>query len=129
MWNYCGMIRNKKGLEKGLSLVRDLKDEFWKDLNVPGTYKELNMELEKAGRVADYLDFAQLLITDALRRNESCGAHFREEYQTSEGEALRNDEEYAYVAAWEYAGEDKEPVLHREYLKYEEVEPKVRSYK
>jgi succinate dehydrogenase / fumarate reductase flavoprotein subunit len=129
MWDYVGMSRNEAGLNKALTLVRELQDEFWKDLNVPGTAGELNMELEKAGRVADYFELAQLLITDALNRKESCGAHFREEYQTPDGEALRNDQEYAYVAAWEYAGESNAPVLHKEELKFEEVEMKVRSYK
>jgi len=129
MWDYCGMIRNEQGLKKALELVNDLKDEFWSDLNIPGTINELNMELEKAGRVADYFDLAVLLITDALNRNESCGAHFREEFQTTDGEALRNDDEFAYVAAWEFAGENKPHILHKEELKFEEVEMKVRSYK
>jgi succinate dehydrogenase / fumarate reductase, flavoprotein subunit len=129
MWDYAGMTRNETGLLKALQLVKDLKEEFWKDLNIPGSADELNMELEKAGRVADYFDLAQLLITDALNRKESCGAHFREEFQTSDGEALRNDEEYAYVAAWEYTGEEKPHILHKEELKFEAVEMKVRSYK
>jgi succinate dehydrogenase / fumarate reductase, flavoprotein subunit len=129
MWNYVGMSRNEAGLKKALELVGELKDEFWKDLNIPGNAGDLNMELEKAGRVADYFDLAQLLITDALNRKESCGAHFREEYQTPDGEALRNDEEFAYVAAWEYTGEGKPHILHKEELKFEEVEMKVRSYK
>jgi succinate dehydrogenase / fumarate reductase, flavoprotein subunit len=129
MWDYCGMIRNEEGLKKALILVNDLKNEFWRDLNIPGTISELNMELEKAGRVADYFELAALLITDALNRNESCGAHFREEFQTPEGEALRNDNKFAYVAAWEYTGEGKPHILHKEDLKFEEVEMKVRSYK
>ncbi|HLN56004.1 MAG TPA: fumarate reductase/succinate dehydrogenase flavoprotein subunit [Bacteroidales bacterium] len=129
MWDYCGMIRNEEGLKKALVLVSQLKEEFWKDLNIPGTMMELNQELEKAGRVADYFDLATLLITDALNRKESCGAHFREEYQTPDGEALRNDEEFTYVAAWEYTGEDKPHILHKEMLKFEAVEMKVRSYK
>jgi succinate dehydrogenase / fumarate reductase, flavoprotein subunit len=129
MWDYVGMSRNEAGLKKALELVRVLKDEFWKDLNIPGSAGDLNMELEKAGRVADYFDLAQLLITDALDRKESCGAHFREEYQTPDGEALRNDAEFAYVAAWEYVGEGKPHILHKEELKFEEVEMKVRSYK
>jgi succinate dehydrogenase or fumarate reductase, flavoprotein subunit, Bacillus subtilis subgroup len=129
MWDYCGMIRNEAGLKKALVLVEELKEEFWKDLNIPGKIDELNMELEKAGRVADYFELATLLITDALNRKESCGAHFREEYQTPDGEALRNDEEFAYVAAWEYAGEGKPHILHKEELKFENVEMKVRSYK
>jgi succinate dehydrogenase / fumarate reductase flavoprotein subunit len=129
MWDYCGMVRNEEGLKKALGLIKELKVEFWKDLNVPGTYSELNMELEKAGRVADFFEVTELLVTDALNRKESCGAHFREEYQTPDGEALRNDEEFAYVAAWEYAGEEKPHILHKEELKFEEVEMKVRSYK
>jgi succinate dehydrogenase / fumarate reductase flavoprotein subunit len=129
MWDYCGMTRNEKGLKKALTLIRDLRNEFWSDLRVPGSVNELNQELEKAGRVADYLEMAELLINDALARKESCGAHFREEYQTSDGEALRNDTDYAYVSAWEYTGEDKPHIIHREELKFEEVELKVRSYK
>jgi succinate dehydrogenase / fumarate reductase flavoprotein subunit len=129
MWDYVGMTRNEAGLKKALDMIRELRDEFWKDLNIPGTANELNMELDKAGRVADYFELTQLLITDALNRRESCGAHFREEYQTPDGEALRNDEEFAYVAAWEYTGEGKPQMLHKEELKFEEVEMKVRSYK
>jgi succinate dehydrogenase / fumarate reductase, flavoprotein subunit len=129
MWDYCGMVRNEEGLKKALELIKQLKDEFWKDLNVPGDSKQVNQELEKAGRVADYFELSELLVTDALSRKESCGAHFREEFQTPDGEALRNDEEFAYVSAWEYAGEDKPHILHKEELKFEEVEMKVRSYK
>ena len=129
MWDYCGMARNEKGLLKALDLVKNLREEFWKDLRVPGSAKELNQELEKAARIADFLELADLLIADALFRKESCGAHFREEYQTADGETLRNDAEYTCVAAWEYAGEGKAHVLHREELKFEEVEMKVRSYK
>jgi succinate dehydrogenase / fumarate reductase flavoprotein subunit len=129
MWDYCGMVRNEEGLKKALVLIRELEEEFWKDLNIPGTSLELNMELEKAGRVADYFELTELLVTDALNRKESCGAHFREEYQTPDGEALRNDEEFTYVAAWEYAGEGKPEVMHKEELKFEDVEMKVRSYK
>lgn len=129
MWDYSGMSRNEEGLKKALGLVNDLEKEFWKDLAVPGTGEDLNMELEKAGRVADYFELAKLMITDGLYRKESCGAHFREESQTPEGEAMRDDENYMYVAAWEYAGKENEPVLHKEELKFEEVEVKVRSYK
>lgn len=129
MWDHCGMVRNEEGLKSALILVRELKDEFWKDLNIPGGSDAVNQELEKAGRVADFFELAELLITDAIERKESCGAHFREEYQTPEGEAKRNDEEFAYVAAWEYAGEGKPHILHKEELKFEEVEMKVRSYK
>jgi succinate dehydrogenase / fumarate reductase flavoprotein subunit len=129
MWDYCGMVRNEAGLKKALVLIKELREEFWRDLNIPGKSNELNQELEKAGRVADYFELSDLLITDALNRKESCGAHFREEYQTPEGEALRNDEEFAYVAAWEYAGEGKPHILNKEELKFEDVELKVRSYK
>jgi len=129
MWDYCGMSRNEDGLKKALKMVHDLEDEFWKDVIVPGTNDELNQELEKAGRVADYFELAELMITDALHRNESCGAHFREENQTPEGEAKRNDAEFAYVAAWEFAGKGKEHTLHKEMLTFTEVEMKERSYK
>jgi succinate dehydrogenase / fumarate reductase flavoprotein subunit len=129
MWDYCGMTRNEEGLKKALSLIEDLRKEFWSDLKIPGKSNQVNQELEKAGRVADYLELAELLVTDALDRRESCGAHFREEYQTPDGEAQRNDDEFAYVAAWEYAGEGKPHILHKEELKFEEVEMKVRSYK
>jgi succinate dehydrogenase / fumarate reductase flavoprotein subunit len=129
MWDYVGMTRNEEGLMKALTLIHELKEEFWKDLNIPGTINEVNMELEKAGRVADYFELAELLVTDALNRKESCGAHFREEYKTPDGEAQRDDEHFAYVAAWEYAGEENPHILHKEELKFEEVEMKVRSYK
>jgi succinate dehydrogenase / fumarate reductase flavoprotein subunit len=129
MWDYVGMTRNEEGLKKALTLIRELKEEFWRDLIVPGTIDEVNMDLEKAGRVADYFELAELLVIDALDRKESCGAHFREEYQTPDGEALRDDEKYAYVAAWEYTGEDKPHILHKEELKFEDIEMKVRSYK
>lgn len=129
MWDYAGMTRNEEGLMKALSLIHELKEEFWKDLNIPGTLYEVNMEIEKAGRVADYFELAELLVTDALNRKESCGAHFREEYQTPDGEAQRNDEQFAYVAAWEYVAEGEPHILHKEELKFEEVEMKVRSYK
>ncbi len=129
MWDYCGMVRNETGLKKALTLIDELRQEFWKDLAIPGSDSDVNQELEKAGRVADYFELATLLVTDALNREESCGAHFREEYQTPDGEALRNDEKFAYVAAWEYAGEDKPHILHKEELRFEDVEMKVRSYK
>jgi succinate dehydrogenase / fumarate reductase flavoprotein subunit len=129
MWDYAGMTRNEAGLTKGLAMVKELKAEFWKDLIIPEESNTINMELEKAGRVADYFELADLVITDALNRKESCGAHFREEFQTPDGEALRNDKDFAYVAAWEYAGEGNPHILHKEDLKFEEVELKVRSYK
>lgn len=129
MWDYCGMVRNEEGLTKALGLIKELQKEFWKDLNIPGDSNMVNQELEKAGRVADYFELSELLITDALTRKESCGAHFREEFQTPEGEALRNDKEFAYVAAWEYNGEGNPHILNKEELKFEEVELKTRSYK
>ena len=129
MWDNCGMARNEENLKKALEEVKELKEEFWRDVKVPGTQNGLNQELDKAVRVADFLDLGQLMIRDALNRNESCGAHFREEYQTEGGEAMRDDENYKYVAAWEYQGEDKEPKLHKENLDFEFVEVKVRSYK
>lgn len=129
MWNYCGMSRNENGLKKAANLVKELKEEFWKDLKVPGKLNDLNQELEKAGRVADYFELADLMITDALNRKESCGAHFREESQTGEGEAKRDDKNFLYVAAWEYSGENELYKLHKEELKFEFVEVKERSYK
>jgi len=128
MWDFCGMTRNEDGLRKALAKVEELRKEFWSDLIVPGEGLDLNQELEKAGRVADFLELATLMITDALNRKESCGAHFREESQTEDGEAKRIDSEYTYVAAWEYNG-DNPPVLNKEPLKFEFVELKERSYK
>ncbi len=134
MWEYCGMERSEEGLSKGIDLIRGLRDEFWRNVRVLGTGEELNQSLEKAGRVADFLELGELMCIDALHRRESCGGHFRQESQTEDGEALRNDDEYAYVAAWEYgadpAGEARlAPVLHKENLVYEYVEMKQRSYK
>jgi len=129
MWDHVGMVRNEEGLNKAKILITELQDEFWRDLKVAGTMDGVNQELEKAGRVADYLELAGLLVTDALNRKESCGAHFREEYQTTDGEAKRNDNEFAYVAAWEYKGEGQPYMLHKEELKFEAVEMKERSYK
>lgn len=129
MWDYCGMTRNEEGLKKAEEKVKKLKEEFWSDLKIPGGLYEVNQELEKAGRVADYFELANLMVTDALNRTESCGAHFREESQTPEGEAKRDDENFAYVAAWEYAGENKPHQLHKEKLEFEFVEVKERSYK
>ena len=129
MWDYCGMVRNEEGLKKALTLIDDLQAEFWKNLKVPGTGEELNQELEKAGRVADFMELGKLLVYDALNRKESCGAHFREESQTDTGEAKRNDEQYSYVAAWEFNGEGNGPQLHKEELKFEFVKLQERSYK
>ncbi len=129
MWEYVGMARNKAGLQKAITMIRELKIEFWKDLKITGENNEVNPELEKAGRVADFIELGELMAMDALNREESCGGHFREEYQTPEGEALRNDDKYMYVAAWEFTGDDKEPVLNKEPLEYEAIEVKQRNYK
>ncbi|MAP54018.1 fumarate reductase/succinate dehydrogenase flavoprotein subunit [Altibacter sp.] len=129
MWDKCGMSRNAKDLQDAISEIKQLRDEFWKDVKVPGDMNEMNAELEKAGRVADFLELGELFAKDALHRNESCGGHFREEYQTEDGEALRDDENYMYVAAWEYKGEPSDAVLHKEDLDYENIEVKTRSYK
>jgi succinate dehydrogenase / fumarate reductase flavoprotein subunit len=129
LWEHCGMARNDKSLREALQLIPKLREEFWKDVNVTGESEELNQALERAGRVADYLELAELIVRDALMRDESCGCHFREEHVTPDGECQRNDEQYAYVAAWEYAGADKVPVLNKEPLVYEEVHLAQRSYK
>jgi succinate dehydrogenase / fumarate reductase flavoprotein subunit len=129
MWNYCGMTRNKEDLTKAIKLVQDLREEFWKNVIVPGSDQDYNLSLQKAGRVADYLEFGELLVTDALARKESCGGHFREEYQTGEGEAKRDDENFCHVAAWEYNGHGKAPILNKEPLAFENVELSQRSYK
>src|SRR5437588_8296467 len=128
MWEKCGMARNEAGLKEALRRLPELREEFWKNVNVTGENGELNQNLEYAGRVADFMEFAELLCLDALHRRESCGGHFREEFQTAEGEALRDDEHFAYVAAWEYAGPDQTPVLHKEPLVYEEMHMSTRSY-
>jgi len=129
LFDFVGVDRSKEGLAKGIQLIRELREDFWKNLKVPGGKFEVNSELEKAGRVADYLELAELMAFDAYDRDESCGAHFRVEYQTPEGEALRNDDDYMYVSAWEYLGAGKEPKLHKEELEFELVKPAVRSYK
>jgi len=129
MWDNCGMSRNEKDLKNALTQIKDLKKDFWQNIFVPGSDNELNPELEKAGRVADFIELGELMIYDALDREESCGGHFREEHQTPEGEALRDDENYTFVSAWEYKGDDKAPELHKENLNYEEVTPTQRSYK
>lgn len=129
MWDYCGMYRNEEGLKKALVLIDELEKEFWNDVRIPGEAADLNQEIEKAGRVADYFELAKLLCYDALNRKESCGAHFREESQTETGEAKRDDANYSYVAAWEFAGAQSEPILHKEELKYEFVKLQERSYK
>jgi succinate dehydrogenase / fumarate reductase flavoprotein subunit len=129
MWEYCGMARNEAGLKTALEKIPKLREEFWRDVNVPGSADTLNQALEKAGRVADFFELAELMCLDALHRKESCGGHFREEYQTPDGEALRDDEHFAYVAAWEYAGDEKAPVLNKESLEFENVHLAQRSYK
>ena len=129
MWKNVGMARNKAGLEKAITEIKKLKEEFWKDLKIPGETDTINVELEKANRVADFFEIGELMAKDALHRNESCGGHLREEYQTEEGEAKRNDLDFMYVAAWEYKGEGQEPELHKEKLNYEEIEVKQRNYK
>lgn len=129
MWNHCGMGRTAVGLQEGIVKIKALKEDFWSNILVPGTDLELNQNLEKAGRVADLIELGELMMVDALDRNESCGGHFREEYQTPEGEALRDDENYAYVAAWEFKGENQPEQLHKEELVYENVKLTQRSYK
>jgi succinate dehydrogenase / fumarate reductase, flavoprotein subunit len=129
MWEYCGMSRNEAGLKLALEKIPELRAEFWRNVNVPGSDAELNQALEKAGRVADFLELAELMCIDALQRTESCGAHFREESQTPEGEALRDDAHFSYVSAWEYAGEGRPPILNKEPLVFENVKLSQRSYK
>jgi len=129
MWDHVSMARNEAGLEKALRMIPKLREEFWRDLKVPGSADDFNQNLELAGRVADFLELAELMALDALDRKESCGAHYREEYQTEEGEARRDDENYTYVAAWEYAGDDSQPLLNKEELVFENVELTQRSYK
>jgi succinate dehydrogenase / fumarate reductase flavoprotein subunit len=129
MWNQCGMARTATGLREAIAQIAPLREEFWRDVRVPGSGTDLNQELEKAGRVADFLEFAELMCIDALDRDESCGAHFREEHQTADGEAKRDDERFAYVAAWEYTGEGSAPRLHKEPLTFEYVHLAQRSYK
>jgi succinate dehydrogenase / fumarate reductase, flavoprotein subunit len=129
MWDYCGMERSEEGLRKALTRIRELKDEFWSDVKVLGGNDELNQALERAGRVADFFELGELMCIDALVRRESCGGHFRVESQTPDGEALRDDDDFAYVSAWEFAGENHRPILHKEPLVYDYVEMKQRSYK
>jgi succinate dehydrogenase / fumarate reductase flavoprotein subunit len=129
MWNNCGMGRSEASLKQALAKIPGIRAEFWENVNVPGESLDLNQNLEKAGRVADFLELAELICIDALHRRESCGAHFREEYQTPEGEALRDDENFAYVAAWQFSGDDEGPILHKEPLTFEYVKLSQRSYK
>jgi succinate dehydrogenase / fumarate reductase flavoprotein subunit len=129
LWEKCGMARNASGLKEALERIPALREEFWENVQVPGQGESFNQALEYAGRVADFLEFGDLLCRDALAREESCGGHFREEHQTSEGEALRNDEEFTHASCWEYSGPNESPVMHREALHFETVQPSVRSYK
>jgi succinate dehydrogenase / fumarate reductase flavoprotein subunit len=129
VWDECGMARTSEGLQKALSKIPELREQFWKDLKVLGSGEELNQSLERAGRVADFLEFGELMCRDALHRNESAGGHFREEYQTEDGEAKRNDADFSYVAAWEYTGDVASPKLHKEPLTFEYVHPSQRSYR
>jgi succinate dehydrogenase / fumarate reductase, flavoprotein subunit len=129
MWEYCGMARNEAGLNKAKGLIQEIKQEFWKDVRIPGTADELNPELEKAGRVADFIELGALMVEDALQRKESCGGHFREESQTPDGEAKRDDDNFTFVSAWEYSGDNNAPILNKEELNFEVVHPSQRSYK
>jgi succinate dehydrogenase / fumarate reductase flavoprotein subunit len=128
MWDKCGMARNAEGLQEAIAEIQALKKEFWSDVKIPGSINEFNPELDKAGRVADFIELGELMCKDALDRNESCGGHFREESQTEEGEALRDDENYKYVAAWEFVGES-DWKLNKEELIYENIKIAARSYK
>ena len=129
MWEYVGMARNKEGLEYAISEIKKIRNEFWSEVKIPGSLDEMNSELEKAGRVADFLELGELFAKDALERTESAGGHFREESQTPEGEALRNDKDFAFTSAWEYVGEPSEAILHKEELEFNDIELKQRSYK
>lgn len=129
LYDYCGLSRNESGLKYAIEEIRKLRNEFYENVHIPGKTDSLNSELEKAGRVADYLEIGELMCYDALTRNESCGAHFREEYQTPDGEAMRNDAEFQFISAWEWTGKDNEPKLNKEQLVFENVKPIVRSYK
>jgi succinate dehydrogenase / fumarate reductase flavoprotein subunit len=129
MWNQCGMARTKEGLNQGIADIQALKKDFWSNVNVPGSAENLNQALEKALRVADFIELGELMCRDALTREESCGGHFREEYQHADGECLRDDVNFAHVAAWEFQGEDKVPLRNIEPLNYETVKMSMRSYK
>jgi succinate dehydrogenase / fumarate reductase flavoprotein subunit len=129
MWEFCGMSRNQQGLQKAIGMIAELRERFWREVRVTGTNESFNVALERAGRVADFLEFAELLCYDALNRDESCGAHFREEHQTEDGEALRNDRDFSYVAAWQFNGVGERPLLHKEALSFDSVALGIRSYK
>jgi len=129
MWEFVGMGRNKAGMETALEKIVAIKKEFWSNVRIPGDTKGMNVELEKASRLADFIEIGYLMALDGLNREESCGGHFREEFQTEEGEALRQDDKFAYVSCWEYKGEDSKPELHKEELVYESVKMVQRNYK
>jgi succinate dehydrogenase / fumarate reductase flavoprotein subunit len=128
MWDKVGMARDEKGLKEAITEIRQLKEDFWKHVTIPGSGDDVNQTLERAGRLVDYFELGELMALDALNRNESCGGHFRIEYQFEDGEAKRDDENYSYVAAWEYAGQNNWN-LHKEKLEFENVKPAIRSYK
>ena len=129
MWDKCGMSRNSRGLKEAMTEIKELREDFYKNVSVPGSSSEFNEQLAKAGRVADFLELGELFAKDALERTESCGGHFREESQTPEGEALRDDKNFSFSSAWEYNGEPSKAKLHKEQLKFEAIEVKTRSYK
>jgi succinate dehydrogenase / fumarate reductase, flavoprotein subunit len=129
MWHYCGMSRNLEGLKKALELIPPLRERFWKNVRVPGGSRDYNQELEKAQQVADFLELGQLMVEDALQREESCGCHFREEFETEEGEPKRDDNRFSFVSGWEFQGEGKTPRLHKEPLSFEYAKQSQRSYK
>lgn len=129
MWDMVGMGRNAEGLKKAITAIQELRKEFWKDVKVTGRKDNVNNELEKALRLMDFLELGELMARDALHREESCGGHFREEHQTQDGEAKRNDNDFKYVGVWEYKGENQEPAMHIEPLNYEFIEVKTRNYK
>ena len=129
MWDHCGMARTRAGLEKALQEIPKLREEFWADVHVPGSGESLNQALERAGRVADFIELGELMCRDALAREESCGGHFREEHQHPDGECKRDDQNFAHVAAWEYQGEGRAPLRNTEALNYEFVKMSMRSYK
>jgi succinate dehydrogenase / fumarate reductase flavoprotein subunit len=129
MWEYCGMARNNAGLEMARKMIQELRAEFWENVRVPGSKADFNQSLERAGRVADFLEFGELMIIDALARQESCGGHFNEKYETEEHEAQRDDDNFCHVAAWEHKGDGQEPEFHKEPLEFENVKLTQRSYK
>ena len=129
MWEYCGMSRTLEGLNKAIDMIQELRKDFWEQVRVPGDCKDINQALEQAGRISDFIELGELMCKDALNREESCGGHFREEYQTENNEALRNDEDYSYTAVWEFKGLDKEHELHKEPLTFDYVKLAQRNYK